>query len=308
MAAGAGLRTRVALAALLASTVGGCASRSLDLEKLSSPSDEIVWQAGQAALEGKDWENARQYFRRIIDAFPQSQYQPEARIALADSYAQAGGAGNYILAISAYREFLTLYPSHPRAAYAQYQAAEGYYEQKNSPDRDQTATLQALEEYQRLLDVYPDSEFVEPARERVRDCRQTLARSDFMVGYFYQRTRKAYRAAIARYEGLLRDYPDYAQIDEVIFRLAESLAAAGRFAEARPQIGRLLAEHPSSEFVDDARKLLAQIPEMATPAAPANPAAAEPAPPAPTTPAAPDDGPPVEIRPEDSPSPYVGRG
>ena len=124
----------------------------------------------------KDWESARQYFRRLIDAFPQSEHQPDARIALADSYFEEGGTGNYVLAVSSYREFLTLYPQHPKSDYAQFRAAESYFKQKNTPDRDQTATEQALEEYQRLLDVYPQSTCVEPARERIRECRQTLAR------------------------------------------------------------------------------------------------------------------------------------
>jgi outer membrane protein assembly factor BamD len=276
---------RAATGAILVALLAGCAGRSVDLEKLSSPSDEVVWQAGKAAADKKDWESARKYLRRLIDGFPQSQHQADARIALADTYMKQGGTGNYVLAISSYREFLTLYPSHPLAAYAQFQAAEAYFKQVNSPDRDQTATHQALEEYQRLLDVYPNSEYVEKARERVHDCRQTLARSEFMVGHFYQRSRRAWRSAIGRYEGILRDYPDFEQLDEVLFRLAESLSAAGRYAEARPQIGRLLEEFPNSSFVGDARKLLAEMPAVGTPAASPSAPSTPPAP-APTGPAA----------------------
>lgn len=300
---------RAATGATLVALLGGCAARSVDLEKLSSPSDDVVWAAGKKAADDKDWESARKYLRRLIDGFPQSQHQAEARITLADTYMKQGGTGNYVLAISSYREFLTLYPSHPLAAYAQFQVGEAYFKQKNSPDRDQTATRQALEEYQRLLDIYPNSEYVEKARERVHDCRQTLARSEFMVGHFYQRTRKAWRSAIGRYQGILRDYPDYEQLDEVLFRLAECLSAAGRYAEARPDIGRLLEEFPKSSYVQDARKLLEQMPPAGTPAASpgssapsASPAPASPAPastgPAPATPAPP-------AKPESPPPPDV---
>jgi outer membrane protein assembly factor BamD len=284
---------RAATGAALVALLGGCGGHAVNLEKLSSPSDEVVWQAGKKAADDKDWESARKYLRRLIDGFPQSQHQAEARITLADTYMKQGGVGNYVLAISSYREFLTLYPSHPQAAYAQFQVGEAYFKQVNSPDRDQTATRQALEEYQRLLDIYPNSEYVEKARERVHDCRQTLARSEFMVGHFYQRTRKSWRSAIGRYQGILRDYPDFEQIDEVLFRLAESLSAAGRYAEARPQLGRLLEEFPKSSFVEDARKLLADMPPVGTPAAsPGSPApSGPPAPaangPAPTKPAPP---------------------
>jgi len=253
---------RLLTAAVLASLLGGCAAHSVDLEKLSSPSDEVVWQAGQEAVENHAWDGARQYFRRLIDAFPNSPHQPEARIALADTYMKEGGVANYVLAVAAYREFLTLYPSHPLSPHAQFQAAEAYYRQMNGPDRDQTPTRQALDEYRRLLDIYPESELVEQARERIQECRQTLARSEFMVGYFYQRTRKAYRASIYRYKGILREYPDYDQLDEVLYRLGEVYAAVALYAEARPQLGRLLEEFPDSKYADDARKLMAEMPEV----------------------------------------------
>jgi outer membrane protein assembly factor BamD len=242
--------------------------KQLDLSALASASDKIVWDAGQKAVEVKDWESARQYFRRIIDGFPQSEYQPAARLALGDTYFKEGGAGNYVLAVAAYREFLTLYPSHPRASEAQFQAAEAYFRQKNSPGRDQTPTLQALEEYQRLLDVYPESPQVEVARERIRECRQGLARHEFQVGYFYQRTRKAWRAAGGRYESILREYPDYERLDEVLFRLSECLTAMARGGEALPHLDRLLKEFPQSRFAGDAQKLAGDLTNLLAPAAP----------------------------------------
>jgi outer membrane protein assembly factor BamD len=275
------LTARLAFGLTLAVLLAACASSNIDLEKLSSPSDEVVWAAAQESVEKKDWESARQYFRRIVDAFPQSQYQARSRIALADTYMAQGGPGNSILAVSAYREFLTLYPSAPEAAYAQYQSAEAYFREKNSPDRDQTATLQALDEFQRLLDVYPNSQYIEPARERIKECRQILARSAFEVGYFYQRTRKAWRAAIGRYEQVLRAYPDYEHLDDVLFRLGEALAASLRFREALPVLSRLKEEYPDSRWIPKADEILAAMPDMPdvapAPAAPSGPPAPPPA-------------------------------
>jgi outer membrane protein assembly factor BamD len=269
------LRKAVAAAALL--LLPACGGHQIDVETLSSASDQIVWEAGEKAAAKKDWESARQYFKRLVDAFPQSEHQPDARIALADTYYEQGGTANYVLAVSSYREFLTLYPQHPRSDYAQFRAGESYFKQRNSPDRDQTATQQALEEYQRLLDVYPQSSLVEQARERIRTCRQELARSNYMVGYFYQRTRQAWRSAIGRYELILSEYPDYEKIDEVLYRLSECLANAGRYAEARPHLARLQSDFPNSPFVEDARKLEASLPAPGVPAAPGKTPAGTPA-------------------------------
>ncbi|MFI5184302.1 MAG: outer membrane protein assembly factor BamD, partial [Vicinamibacteria bacterium] len=226
------------VAALLAY---GCASGGqADIATLASNSDQIIFEAGQKAAEKKQWEAARQYFKRIIDGFPQSQLGPAARLALADSHFGEGGTASHILAISEYRDFVTLYPSHPRSDYAQFRIGEAYFAQKNRPDRDQTSTYHALAEYEHLLEAYPSSPYIEQARGRISTCRQSLARAEFLAGYFYQKTRRAYRAAISRYDGILNDYPDYDSVDEVLYRLSQCLVFTARTAEALPHLAKLL--------------------------------------------------------------------
>jgi outer membrane protein assembly factor BamD len=265
--------TRTLRFGLMASLVAAaaCSHGQPDIATLTSNSDQVIWEAGEKALQKHDWESARQHFRRIIDAFPQSQYAPSARLALGDTYVQEGGTTNDILAIGAYREFLTLYPSHPRSDYAQFQIAESYFRQKSGPDRDQTQTLHALEEYERLLDLYPSSPHIEQARGRIKEARQTLARAEYLAGYFYQRTRQYCRAALARYEGILKDYPDFDDLDLVLLHMAECLHATGRTAEALPLLGRLLEEFPESEEALAARSYMEEW--ARTPAPTASPAA-----------------------------------
>jgi outer membrane protein assembly factor BamD len=93
-------------------------------------------------------------------------------------------------------------------------------------------------------------------RERVKACRGSLARSEFVVAAFYQKSRKAYRAAIPRFENILKNYPDFEQTDETLLRLGQCLALSGRSAEATPVLARLLDEFPESPFVKDARLLM----------------------------------------------------
>ena len=250
-------RTRTALALGLVASTWACGRQEVDIATLASNSDQVIWEAGQKALKGKQWDIARQHFRRIVDGFPQSPLVPQARIAVGDAFYAEGGAGNLTLAAGQYREFLTVFPSHPRGDYAQLQIGESFFNQKNSPDRDQTQVAQALEEYLAFLDRYPDSPLAKTARERVKACRASLARSEFVVAYFYQKSRKAYRAAIPRYENILKNYPDYEQTDETLLRLGQCLAFSGRTTEAAPVLARLLDEYPESPFVKEARAMMA---------------------------------------------------
>jgi len=235
---------------------------------LTSNSDNVVWEAGQKLRKQKRWEEARQHFKRIVEGFPQSDHAADARIALGDTYFEEGGEASYILAVSEYRGFLTLFPSHARSEYAQFRVALSFDRQRQSPDRDSTNTERALEEYQRLLEMYPSTQYQEQARARIVDCRQNLARTEYAVGYFYQRTRKAYRASLARYEFLLKEYPDYARVDEVLLRTAECLRYLGRFLEALPRVNQVLEDYPKSPLLDSARELREQLLTIVGSAAP----------------------------------------
>jgi outer membrane protein assembly factor BamD len=258
-------------------TVVGCSGRhKSDLgSQLAGRSDRAAWEEGQKLFGKKRYEDARIQFKRLVDGFPNSDLLPRARLALADCYFEQGGSGNYVLAISEYRQFLTLYPSASQSDYAQFRIAESYFKEKHGVERDQTPTRQAMEEFQRLLDLHPKSKYADPARARIAECRQGLARGDFLVGYFYQRTRQAFRSATRRYEALLAEYPDYTQIDEVLLRLSECLFLTGRNAEAAPYLQRLIASFPDSRFVSQAKELLPKA--SAKPGAPAPPAPPAPA-------------------------------
>lgn len=288
------MKRALAIALLAALSAMACAHGSKSIGTLTSNSDEVVWEAGQKAFKQKRWDEARQHFKRIVEGFPQSDHSAEARLALADCYFGEGGEANYILAVSEYRGFLTLFPSHPRSEYAQFRVALSFDRQRHGPDRDSTNTEKALEEYQRLLELFPTTQYVEQARARIVDCRQNLARTEYLVANFYQRTRKACHAALARYDLLLKEYPDYARLDEVLFHSAECLRNLGRFTEALPRVTQLLEQYSKSPLLDPARKLREELLPLVGPTVPPLPTA---------SPAGPPATPPAPAAPETTPSP-----
>jgi outer membrane protein assembly factor BamD len=233
---------------LLIAPVGCRHGGQADIATLAAGSDTALWKSASRDFDKRRYESARQYATRLVEGFPNSPNQPLARLLVADSHFKEGGTGSLIMAAAEYREFTVLYPSHTRADYAQLQVAECHFKQRHGAERDQTNTEKALEEFQRFLELHPDSTLADQARARVKTCTGNLARADFLVGYFYQRSRQAYRAAIQRYEQVLRDYPDYERTDEVLFRLGQSLVLAGRSAEALPHFARLRSTFPKSQF------------------------------------------------------------
>ncbi len=69
-----------------------------------------------------------------------------------------------VLSANEYREFLTFYPTNPRADYAQYKLAMTHFEQMRAPERDQTETQAALREFQIFFDRYPMSPLIDEVR------------------------------------------------------------------------------------------------------------------------------------------------
>src|SRR5688572_33251365 len=95
---GGPVTSRLFAATALLFTIACASGGEPDIATLASNSDQVIWEAGQKAYEKKQWDNARQHFRRIIDGLPSSEFGPPARLAPGHTYSQEAGTGNYILA------------------------------------------------------------------------------------------------------------------------------------------------------------------------------------------------------------------
>ena len=153
---------------LLAATAIACGG---GVERPELPSgdveaDRLLFERGATALEEGDWRDARTYFVSIRDNYPQSQYRAEARLSIGDTYEREGTLVAYVQAIDEYQDFLSLYPTHPRAAYAQYKVGLVHFHQMRRAERDQTETKTAVREFETFITLYPDHELMPEVRER----------------------------------------------------------------------------------------------------------------------------------------------
>ena len=135
---------RLFVAALAFATAAACASggRGTVPPGTLRP-DQFLFDRGNAELVDKHWLTAREYFRQLTDAYTQSPLRPDAKLAIGDTYLGEGSAESYVLAINEFQEFLSFYPTNPRADYAQYKLGMSHFRQMRSPQRDQTETRSA---------------------------------------------------------------------------------------------------------------------------------------------------------------------
>jgi len=261
---------RIALSVLLAAAVG-CATKTRGLVPPGTTEpDKFLFDRGTAALNDKKWLNAREYFKQIVETYTQSPYRPDAKLGMGDTYLGENTAESLVLAINEYREYLSFYPTNPRADYAQYKLGMAHFRQMRAPQRDQAETKEAIKEFEAFVTRYPNSELMPEVKAKLREAHDRLSTSDYLVGYFYFRSRW-YPGAIDRFQSVLKQDEAYNGRDAVYFYLGEALVKVKRQAEALPYYERLLSEFDQSEYLDDARKRVAELKGLAQNKQPAPP-------------------------------------
>lgn len=265
--------TTIASAALVAVSLAACAGKKDTIPVGTSEPDKFLYAKGTESIERKRWMTAREYFRRIIDSYPQSELRPDSKLGVGDSYLGEGTVESLLLAVNEYREFLTFYPTSPRADYAQYKLGMTYFKQMRGPQRDQTETRQAVREFQTFVERYPNSQLRPEVEAKLREARDRVSTSEYQVGVFYYKQRW-YPGAIDRLRALMKSDPGFTYRDGLYFHLAESLVKVRLEAEALPLLDKLIAEFTASEYLEKAKLRQAELKEnMAKAGAPPTPPA-----------------------------------
>ena len=263
-----------ALALFLLAACSGTKKPDAVTQELLAKSKEELFAKGKALVDKKKYDAGRKYLTFVFETYPNDPLGRDALLLVADSFFKQGGTTGYTEARFRYRDYLNRYPGATRRDYARYQFALTYDKEIERPDRDQTSTREAIEQYRALIREYPTSGFAGAARERVRVLSDLLAEHEFSVGFFYMR-KGAPSAALARFADLEQRYPEYGARDKVFFYSARVLEKLGRREEADRYYGRVITEFPDSEFARKARSARGEK------GAPASTATANPPPKAP---------------------------
>ncbi len=244
-----------AAAVLAAVCSGGCSSSTASgtkkvdktTQELLTQPKEALFEKGKALIAKKKYEEGRKYLNYVFETYPNETIGREALLMVADSYFQQQNTASYTEARYRYRDYLNRYPGAPRRDYARYQFAFCYDKEHEKPDRDQTATREAIDQYHALIREFPDSGYAGAARERIRRLTDLLAEHDFGVGYFYLR-KGSTAAALSRFILVEQRFPDYDRKDKLYYYQAVALDRLGRKDEARSYFSRVVEEFPQSEF------------------------------------------------------------
>ena len=165
--------------------------------------------------------------------------------------------GNYPETINSGKRYVSLYPTNPDAAYAQYIVGLSYYRQIRDVTQDQKEARKTIEAMDEVVQRWPDSEYVEDAKAKIRFARDQLAGKEMQIGRYYLE-RREYIAAIKRFRNVVETYSNTRQVEEALSRLTEAYYAMGLADEAQTAAAVLGNNYPDSQWYKDSYALAAK--------------------------------------------------
>jgi len=201
-------------------------------------------------------------FQEAIDGFSVITLQHQGSTVADDAQFYLGECrferNEYLLAAFEYQQLRRNMPASEFIAQAQYKLALCYYNLSPKSSLDQQYTLKAIDEFQRLVEYYPGSEYSPIGEEKIGELTDKLARKEYETGRLYS-TMEYYRAATLYYDGVIERYHDTEYAPLAYLGKAEALLERTMLVEARRTILKFLDSYPDSRYRQEAERLLERI-------------------------------------------------
>ena len=213
---------------------------------------EILYKEAQGLVESRRYLLAIEKLNTIRSKHPYSYFATHAELLGADVlFAQE----NYAEAAAAYIVFKDFHPKHQRLPYVIWRIGESFFNQLPSThDRDLTSGMEAIKYYQELIRLYPKSEHVSQARERIDFCQKQFELKERYVADFYYKT-NVYDSARFRYLKILDEYRHQQDLrDHSMVRIVYASAFLGGREDCFKYYNLYKTEVRGKDFQEDLKK------------------------------------------------------
>ena len=209
--------------------IAGCKS---DGEEIEQP-EKIYYDQAQARMSSGNYFGAIESLEAIDTRYPFGKYAEQAQIELI--YAHFMNTETEA-AHSAAEKFIRLHPRHPNIDYAYFmKGMTGYYQDEgllndifalDLSKRDTSPAMQSYADLTEFIIRYPESEYIDAARERLIFLRNLIASSE-LDGAEYYIKRGAYLAAVNRANYVLKNIPNSTERERALRILKEAYKQLG---------------------------------------------------------------------------------
>ena len=226
------MKNKLVLTILTVLILAGCASKP-ETEEEKEPAEVILYQLAQDRINAKNYSGAVESLARIERFYPFGVYAEQARADLIYAFYMSG---DYDQAYAASEKFIRLYPRNTNIDYAYFmKGMTGYYQDEgllndifalDLSKRDTSPAMQSYADLTEFIIRYPESEYIDAARERLIFLRNLIASSE-LDGAEYYIKRGAYLAAVNRANYVLKNIPNSTERERALRILKEAYKQLG---------------------------------------------------------------------------------
>ncbi len=219
----------LAASLLLLSILAGCASK-YDPTKWSAT--EFYTQA-QEAMRVQDYQTAIKYYEDMEIHHPFSPYTQQAQLEVGYAYYKYDEPDS---AVAAANRYIKLYPRDENVDYAFYLRGLVSFERGLSDldlwlglggeKRQPNHAVSAFRYFDELIKRYPNSKYVEDAKQRMLHLRNQLAQYELIVADYYFR-RGANLSAANRAKYILEHYPQTPSLSDALVIMIKAYRLLG---------------------------------------------------------------------------------
>ncbi len=241
--------------ALLAGCGRGKKQASAPDPGASAEPDRVLFERATEDIRRGRHTIGRLTLQTLINTYPDSEFIPKAKLAIADSFYNEGGTAGLTQAVAEYKDFCTFFPFLPECAYAQFRVGMSHFRRMEKPDRDRTQARMAEEEFQTFILKFGDHEMAPQAEQRLREIQEVLAEGDFRIALYYYR-KGSFRASGGRLLEMVDRYPLYSQADRSLWMLGDIFERVEKTEIAARFYARIVKDYPLSPMLEDAKSRL----------------------------------------------------
>ena len=226
------MKNKLVLTILTVLILAGCASKP-ETEEERDPAEVILYQLAQDRINAKNYSGAVESLSRIERFYPFGVYAEQARADLIYAFYMSG---DYDQAYAASEKFIRLYPRNTNIDYAYFmKGMTGYYQDEgllkdifalDLSKRDTSPAMQSYADLTEFIIRYPESEYIDAARERLIFLRNLIASSELDGAEYYMK-RGAYLAAVNRANYVLKNIPNSTERESALRILKEAYKQLG---------------------------------------------------------------------------------
>jgi outer membrane protein assembly factor BamD len=232
----------------------GCLSCSRQqVRDRMDPEDRLIL-ADQLRSQDKCVSAVAEY-EKLLSEFPAPQVAESARFNLAVCRLELE---QYDLARTEFEDFIDSHPKSDLIDNALYMIAMSYLRAAPRAERDQSNTINAMNELLLLLREYPDTDVRSDAEEAIAECRSQLAKKEYLAGELYLKM-KDYRAAHVYLDSVLETYRDTPWAPRALILKGRAYIGEKRLEEAEAAFRQVIEEFPQSDARREATRELEDL-------------------------------------------------